>query len=152
MDYKIKLLELPDQPVLSMRTTTAVEDLPKFLGKAYNGIMQYITELGKGPSGMPFAAYYNLDMKALDIEAGFPVKTALPAKGEILSNVIPAAKFATTIHRGSYDTMVPAYEALNDWIKANNYEATGVAYEYYLNDPNSDPSIVAETEIRFPLK
>ena len=152
MDYEIKLLELPDQHVLSMRTTTAMEDLPKFLGKAYNDVMQYMTELGQGPSGMPFAAYYNLDMKALEIEAGFPVATALPAKGEILSNVIPAAKFATTIHRGSYDTMVPAYEALNDWIKANNYEATGVAYEYYLNDPSSDPSIVAETEVRFPLK
>jgi hypothetical protein len=24
--------------------------------------------------------------------------------------------------------------------------------EYYLNDPSADPSVVAETEIRFPLK
>ena len=46
MSYEIKLLELPDQPTLVMRSTM--------------------------PVGMPFGAYYNLDMNALDVEAGFP--------------------------------------------------------------------------------
>jgi effector-binding domain-containing protein len=152
MNYEIKLIELPDQPVLSSRSILAVENLPEFFGKVYGSIIAYLEELGESPSGMPFAAYYNLDMSALDVEAGFPVAKALPARGEIRSGVIPAGKFLTTIHRGSYDTVEPAYNALADWAKANRLEPTGIAYEYYLNDPTEDPSVVAETEIRFPVQ
>ena len=152
MDYEIKLLDLPAQPVLVMRTVTPVEKLPEFFGKAFGGVMAYLGELGEAPSGMPFGAYYNLDMQALEVEAGFPVASKLPDKGEIKCQEIPAGKFVSTIHHGAYDTMVPAYEALTEWAKANHFEPSGVAFEYYLNDPNEDPSIVAETEVRFPVK
>jgi effector-binding domain-containing protein len=152
MSYEIKLFELPDQPVLVMRTVTPVEKLPEFFGKAFSAIMARLAALGEQPSGMPYGAYYNLDMKALDVEAGFPVSKKLPDEGELKCTIIPGGKYVTTVHRGSYDTMVPAYNALNEWIKDNGYEATGIAYEYYLNDPSADPSIVAETEVRLPVK
>ena len=152
MSYEIKLIELPDQPTLTMHTTIAVEKLPEFFGKAYGGIMAYLGELGEYPSGMPFGAYYNLDMSALDVEAGFPVSKALPGKGEVAATVIPGGKFITTIHKGAYDSVEPAYNALAEWAKQNGYEPTGVAYEFYLNDPSENPSIVPETEIRYPLK
>ncbi len=152
MTYEIKLLELPDQPALAMRTVTSVEKLPEFFGKAYSSIMARLTALGEYPAGMPFGAYYNLDMTALDVEAGFPVTKVLPDEGELKCTVIPGGKYLSTLHRGAYDSVGPAYEALAEWAKANGYEPTGLAYEYYLNDPSQDPSIVAETEIRFPLK
>ncbi|RJQ39800.1 MAG: AraC family transcriptional regulator [Anaerolineaceae bacterium] len=41
---------------------------------------------------------------------------------------------------------------MTNYIKQKGYEPTGVAYEYYLNDPNEDPSMKPETEICFPLK
>lgn len=152
MSYEIKLLELPDQPALTVRTITAVENLPTFFGKAYKAVMDYLAELGESPAGMPFGAYFNMDMSALDIEAGFPVAKSLPAKGDVNSIIIPAGKYLSTLYRGDYDKMEPAYSAMNEWAKANGYEPTGIVYEYYLNDPSEDPSIVAETEIRFSLK
>lgn len=92
-----------------------------------------------------------MDMSALDIEAGFPVAKVLPVKGELQSHVIPGGNFISTVHQGAYDTVSPAYDALA-WAKANHYEPIGIAYEYYLNDPGADSSVVAKTEIRFPLK
>ena len=152
MEYEIKLLDLPAQPVLVMRAVLPVEKLPEFFGKAFGGVMAYLAEIGEAPTGMPFGAYYNLDMSALEVEAGFPVAHKLPDKGEVICKEIPAGKFISTVHRGAYDTMVPAYEAMTEWAKAKHLEPSGVAYEYYLNDPNADPSIVAETEVRFPVK
>ena len=152
MKYECKIIEVRDQPVLAIRTITAVENLPAFFGEAYGSIMRYLGELGEQPVGMPFAAYYNLDMKALDVEAGFPVARNLPEKGKIKSSKINAGKFGITLHTGSYDSVGPAYEALTDFVKQKGYEPTGVAYEYYLNDPTEDPSVKPETEIRFPLK
>jgi effector-binding domain-containing protein len=135
-----------------MRTVTAVENLPAFFGKAYGAIITYLKSLKEEPAGMPFGAYYNMDMSALDVGAGFPVAKALPASGEIKCITIPGGKYVSTVHRGAYDTVEPAYDALNKWANDNGYEPTGLAYEYYLNDPNEDPAIVAETEIRLPLK
>ena len=37
---------------------------------------------------MPFAAYYNMDMSALDVEAGFPVSKNLPGKDNIKAGKI----------------------------------------------------------------
>ncbi|MGV8026465.1 MAG: GyrI-like domain-containing protein [Anaerolineaceae bacterium] len=152
MNYECKIIEVGDQPVLAIRTITAVENLPAFFGEAYGSIMEYLGELGEQPVGMPFAAYYNMDMKTLDVEAGFPVARNLPAKEKIKSGKIAAGKFAITLHIGSYDSCAPAYEALTDFVKQKGYEPIGIAYEYYLNDPAEDPSIKPETEIRFPLK
>jgi len=152
MVYEIKILELPDQPTLVMRTTTPVEKLPGFFGKAYGGIMAYLGELGEQPAGMPFGAYYNLDMTALDVEAGFPVSRQIEARGEVESGMIPGGRFISTIHEGAYDSVQPAYDALTGWAEENGEEPTGIAYEYYLNDPNESPDVVPLTEIRFPLK
>ena len=152
MKYTIKLMELHDQPTLTMRAIYPVEKLPEFFGIAYSGVMVYLQELGEAPSGMPFGVYYNLDMSALDVEAGFPVSRVLPGKGEISASIIPGGKYISTLHMGSYDSMEPAYDALNEWAKKNSYEPTGIAYEYYLNDPSINPDVIPETEIRLPIK
>jgi len=149
MAYKINLLEFPDQPTLIMRETHSVEQLPTFFGKAFGGVMAYLNELGEQPTGMPFGIYYNLDMSALDVEAGFPVGRSLPGKGDVRASVIPSGLFISTVHKGSYDSMEPAYDALSSWAKSNGYKPTSIAYEYYLNDPND--GVMAETEIRFPV-
>lgn len=117
MSYECRIIEVGAQPVLTIRTITAVENLPAFFGGAYGSIMKYLGELGEQPVGMPFAAYYNMDMKALDVEAGFPVARNLPEKGKIRSNKIAAGKFGITLYIGSYDSVCPAYEALTDFEK-----------------------------------
>lgn len=67
MEYVIKMLDLHDQPTLTMRAIYPVEKLPEFFGIAYSGVMAYLQELGETPVGMPFGIYYNLDMSALDV-------------------------------------------------------------------------------------
>ncbi|RYD03612.1 hypothetical protein N752_18740 [Desulforamulus aquiferis] len=100
MDYKFELNEQQAQPVLSMRTRTAVGNLPQELGKAYHTIINYLNELGEKPFEAPFAAYYNMDMEDLDVEMGFPVAKPLPGKGEIKSSEIPAGSRSHACTRG----------------------------------------------------
>jgi len=152
MTYECKIIETEDQPVLTVRTTAAVEKLPQFFGEAYGSIMRYLAEMGEQPVGMPFAAYYNMDMQALDVEAGFPVARDLAGKGNIKAGKIGGGKYAVTLHIGSYDSVGPAYEALADFVKQQGFEVGKIAYEYYLNDPSEDANIQPQTEIRFPLR
>jgi effector-binding domain-containing protein len=151
MSYECEAKEQPTQPTSSIRTSTPVQDLPQVLGKAYGAIGQYLGELGEQPVGPPFAAYYNLDMQNLDVEIGFPVSRRLPGKDDIEASQIPGGKVATCIYTGPYSEMEPAYNALSQWIEDNGYQAIGVAYEMYLDDPAQTPPQELKTQILFPL-
>ena len=152
MSFKIELSEQPAQPVLSIRTRTAVGNLPQVLGKAYGDIIQYLNELGEQPLGPAFTAYYNMDMEDLDIEIGFPVARPLAGKGEIAASQIPAGKQVSCFHKGPYNKVEPVYNAMMQWINENGYTPTGVAYEFYYNSPDEVPESELLTKVMFPLQ
>jgi effector-binding domain-containing protein len=149
--YSCEIKDQPERPTLSVRARAAVQDLPQLFGQTYGALMQYMNEMGTQPAGMPFAAYYNMDMQNLDVEIGFPVTKPLPDRGEIKCVALSAGKYASTMHVGPYDAVGPAYEALTQYVKAHGYEPTGVAYEFYFSEPETPPE-KNQTQIVFPLK
>jgi effector-binding domain-containing protein len=120
--------------------------------KAYSAIAQYLQEQGEHPESPAYAAYYNMDMQNLDVEIGFPVSRKLQGKKDIKTSKIPAGNYASCVFTGPYSDIEPAYNALLQWIKENEYEVTGIAYELSLNDPDITPPNELKTEILFPLK
>ncbi len=152
MSNQVEVKDQPAQPVLSVRTRASADQLPMLCGKWFGEIMTYLGAIGEYPAGPPFSAYYNMDMQNLDVELGFPVAKALPAKDEIKPGEIPAGKIASYLYVGPYGDCGPAYELVTKYITENGYTPTGVAYEYYLNDPNAIPHEEPQTLIVFPLK
>jgi effector-binding domain-containing protein len=152
MSSTCEIFEQAAQPTLTIRAHAAVQNLPQLMGQSFGAIAGYLGELGEAPAGAPFAAYYNMDMQDLDVEMGIPVSSKLPGRGEIQSTEIPAGKYVTSLHTGPYDQCGPVYEAMNRWIAEHNYEVTGVAYEFYLNDPGEVSPDQLKMQIIFPLK
>jgi effector-binding domain-containing protein len=146
-----KLFERPAQPAVTMRTTVPVDKLKDFLPRAFGAILAYIGEMGAQPAGTPFACYHNMDVQALDVEAGFPVSRALPPRGEMLAAEIPAGQCAGCMHVGSYESLSATYEALARWVAERKLQPTGEAYEYYHTGPETPPEQTL-TQIVFPLK
>jgi effector-binding domain-containing protein len=151
MDLKFELIERNIQPTLSIRTTASVEDLPTVLGNAYQKIMNYLSEIGEYPSDAPFVAYYNMDMEHLDIEIGFPVKNQLPTRNYIESSELPSGTYVQCIHIGPYSELKATYNSLMKWMGENQHEWSGVAYEFYLNDPSEVIEEKLETRIMILL-
>jgi len=152
MDCKCEIKELPAQPVLSIRARCAVQELPQLLGVSFGAIAQHLGRLGEQPAGAPFVVYYNMDMQNLDVEIGFPVSHSLSEQGKIQASQIFDGKFATCLYVGSYDDAAPAYDSLTKFVAEKGFEPTGVAYEFYLNDPQTVPPAELQTQIYFPLK
>lgn len=140
------------QPVLSVRTRSAVRDLPMVLGREFGKVALYLNDLGELPSAPPFVGYFNMDMDDLDIEVGFPVAKKLPGKDDIKAGEIPAGEYVTLMYTGSYENIEEAYNALTEWTEENCREMTGVAYEFYYNDPGDTPADELQTKIMLPLK
>lgn len=152
MTYECQLLERPVQPTLVLRTRASVQMMPQVLGQAWGAIMQHAGRIGAQPSGPPFVAYHNMDMQDLDLEIGFPFIERLSGEGDVRSGEIPAGKAAECLHVGPYDQVGAAYEALQKWVEANGYVPSGVAYEFYLNDPQTTPASELQTRVVFPLR
>lgn len=150
-EYECKLRDEPARPVLTMRARMPVQGIPAFLGKAYGAIAAYLAEKGQAPVEPIYAAYYNMDMLDMDVEAGMGVAQPVPGRGDIAAGEIPAGTHAYCLHVGPYDQIQPAYEAVMRFVAAGGRQPTGVAYEIYLNDP-SIPGVVPATEVVLPLK
>ena len=149
---KCEVKEQKVQHSLSIRKTTSVQNLPEVLGESYMKIMQYMGEIGEFPTGAPYTAYFNMDMQNLEVEIGFPVATKLPEKGSIKPSEIPAGKYASCLYTGPYNEIESAYKTLTKWIDDNGYEPSGIAYEFYLNDPGETSPEKLQTQILFLLK
>jgi len=152
MEYEIILEEKAAQPTIAVRTRTAVQNLPQVLGKAYDDIMNYLMAIGVQPAGAPYVGYFNMDMQDLDIEIGFPVAEVLEGKDHIQASEIPAGKQVSCLHVGPYHKVEAAYNAMMEWVTVNGYTATGISYEFYLNDPENTPESELLTRVVFPLK
>ena len=152
MAHTCEIKQQAAQHTLVVRKHTAGSDLPAFFGAAYGAVMQYLGALGEAPVGPPFALYHNMDMQDLDLEIGFPFALPVGGGGEILAGEIPGGKAAGCLHVGPYDQVGAAYRALQKWIEAGGYTPSGVAYESYLNDPQTTPAAELQTQVVFPLK
>jgi effector-binding domain-containing protein len=152
MALDIELVEQETQTVMFIRTRTTFADMPKVIGESYGKIMQYLGEISEQPAGMPYAAYYNLDMQDMDLEMGFPVAKPLPGNGELKPGEIPAGKYVTCLYKGPYSQMEQAYNEVFKWLQENGRELTGVYYEYYYNSPMEVPESELLTKIAIPVK
>ncbi len=152
MSIKCEMVELEVQKTLCKRTRCAMQNLPSLIEKTYLEIIQYMGEIGEQPSGVPYIGYFNMDMNDLEVEIGFPVSKDMAEKENIIMSEIPAGKYATVIHMGSYTKLESSYNILMEWMEENHLQGTYIGYEYYLNDPGKFPEDKLETKILFQLK
>lgn len=152
MSYLLQIVETEEQPVLSVKITTSVSNIPNVVGRIYGQIANYIVEKGEEPIGPALIAYYNMDMENLIIEIGFPVARKFDGKDDIVLRHIPAGRKATVFHKGAYSEIGPVYEQLTKYIREKGYEPTGVVYEYYYNSPGEIPESELLTKVEFLLK
>lgn len=85
----------------------------------------------------------------MDVEAAFPVAEAHPD-----TRTLPGGPYACTIHRGGYESVSGAYEAIGKWIGEHpEYEIAGPGFERYIKDENDGiPPESYETGVLFPVK
>lgn len=105
------------------------------------------------------AYYYGEPGDDMEVEIGFMVPEAyddgyIMGNGEVMSiHTAPAmTTAASVIHRGSYDGIGAAWNALVKWISESGYYISGPCCEVYLNDPDQVPPEEYLTELQVPVE
>jgi effector-binding domain-containing protein len=151
-DYEIVLKKSSPLKVVAIH-----EILPNYsaTGQLFQKIAPYVYKSGSQMTGPPMLIIYDEGFKEkdVDVEVAFPIAKDVPSKGEFKCKELPGyEQMATTIHKGSYDTVGGAYGALMKWVEANGYQIIGPCREIYFTDPSSGtPPSEYVTEIQFPV-
>ena len=144
---KPKIDTRPNQAYMGIRTITPFKGMSKAIGRLSEEMNAWVDEYKVKTAGPPFLRYHVIDMRGfMDIEFGFPVRTALPDDGQVKANVLPAGRYASLIYSGGG---ISGNRALIEWVRAQGLEFDHWdteqgdnfrgRYETYLTDPKVEP-------------
>jgi hypothetical protein len=81
---------------------------------------------------------------------GVEVTRSFETAGEVRATETPEGEAAVAIHRGPYNRMNEAHDAIREWMAAHRREPAGYSWEIY-GDPTPNPA-ETETTVVYLLK
>jgi effector-binding domain-containing protein len=81
---------------------------------------------------------------------GVQVTRAFDGAGEVYATGTPGGEAAVAVHRGPYQRIYEAHDAIKEWTAAHGRESAGLSWEIY-GDPAPDPADT-ETTVVYLLK
>lgn len=151
---RIRIEEVPAQPVAVVRRQVPVTALPAFSAEAAGTIEAAVAAAGGVVAGPLFAWYHEPPAGAVvDVSAGFVVAgLSVGDLGEVEVRVRPGALAAVALHVGPYDTLADTYRELDVWLDTRQLDPSDEIWEEYLSDPEADPDPATwETRLVRPL-
>jgi len=122
------------------------EVAPGAVGSAWRPALDKVWEFIRSQPGLR-ADGHNIFLYHHPTESGGPilcdfgveVTRAFETAGEVYATETPGGEAAVAIHRGPYDRMNEAHDAIRKWIAANGKVLDGQSWEIY-GDPTPDPA------------
>jgi hypothetical protein len=133
------------------------EVAPGEVGSAWGPAVGQVWDFIRGQPGLWTGGhnvflYHHSKEPGAPIVCDFGVEVTRPfdTTGEVYATETPEGDAVVAIHRGPYDRMHEAYNAIDQWMAANRRESGGQSWEIY-GDPTPDPAHT-ETTIAHLLK
>jgi effector-binding domain-containing protein len=147
MAYDIEVVDCAEQPTAVVAVDTTWPELPAAAGAAFDDVWAFLrSNEGLRTDGHNVILYLDGQPRA---EVGVIVTEGFPDAGRVTASVLPRATVARTVHRGSYEHLADAHQAVHSWCSANGRAMTGVRWEIY-GDWHEDESQL-ETEVAWVL-
>jgi AraC family transcriptional regulator len=81
-----------------------------------------------------------------------PVAAHASSSAGVIADTLPGGLVATMMHVGPYDKLTESHAAIQQWIEAEGFVATGAPWEFYITDPADFPDPADwKTELFWPV-
>jgi AraC family transcriptional regulator len=145
MDVTIK--DQPELRVAGIRHIGPYQQIGQEFGRL-GGLLK-----GPPPAGSQMIAVYHDDPAVtapdqLRSDAAMTVPGNGRAPDGLIEQRVPAGRYASTVHKGSYEGLPATWDALkNDWLPKSGHRMGHPSYEVYLNNPMTTEKSELLTEI-----
>lgn len=153
MDYQIEIVEAAPQRVAAVKKHSSMRTIGDDIQAGFGSLMSVLGRGDASASGSPLLVFHDVIDDQTDgaVEICLPIDRYIPGNGEVYERQLEGGTLATTIHRGPYEEIAPAYQAVTGWISAHGHEIAGPPREVYLNNPTQVPSDQLLTRVEFPI-
>lgn len=127
----VEIEHLERQPVVCVRTTGPVADLPTMVGDSIAALGAFLRQQGIQPAGPPYVRYHAFGETETDFELGVPVAEPIAGAGRIEAGELAGGAAVSTWHIGPHEQLGAAYTRIQDWLKQQHREPDGPAREVY---------------------
>ncbi len=155
MEYSITKREITPQPVLAVRRRVKPDAMAAALAEIFGEIFVFAQSTGTALAGQPLTRFVQWGPGLITIDGCLPVATPFTGEpsGNVRAGTLPGGPVATMLHTGPYDKLVGAHAAVQQWIEAQDFVASGAPWETYITDPTEYPDPKDwKTEIFWPLE
>ncbi len=150
MTHEVAIKVIETQLVSSHRTASTYQGVFEAIPAGFGRVFERLQQANIEPGGIPFTIFH----KAPDADTIGEVEMCIPvgtAHKSVATSEILGGPVAAVVHKGPYDEMGPAYEALAKWIAEHGHEAVGPTREIYFNSPADVAPHELLTELQWPI-
>jgi effector-binding domain-containing protein len=137
--YQVETKTVEAQTVLQIHLEVAPTDLGARYAEAFEALYPYAVEQGATVAGAPYGCYHEFTAERVVVDIGVPLSRTVPPSGEMQPGQLPAGEIAFATHRGSYQHVQRAHEAVKRWLQGHGRQASGAPCEIYEVGPGQVP-------------
>jgi effector-binding domain-containing protein len=121
---------------------------------SFKNVYAFLDRQGIKPAGPAMTIYTASDDAGFEFQAAVPIAEAPkdPPKGDLTVGTSPEGKALKFVHRGSYDSLDAAYDAITHYLDEKKLEAKDMYVEQYQTDLLTTPEDNLVIEVLVPIK
>ncbi len=135
-------MAVAQRPTAVIAATTTWEEFPALWQRLLDQVYAHLREHGAARQG-PNVMFYKDQVPR--VEVGVELVSPCPPGGPVIRSHLPAGRVARTVHRGPYEGLGAAHDAVARWCAAHGLPLAGPRWEVY-GDWHDDPAQL-ETDV-----
>lgn len=148
----VQIVNQPNLRIAGIRHIGPYHEIGREFGRL-GGLLK-----GPPPAGSQMIALFHDDPAVtppdkLRADAALTLPASTPAPSGLIEQRIPAGRYAKAIHKGGYEGLPAAWNALkSEWLPNSGHKMGGPSYEVYVNNPMTAAKDDLLTEIYLRLE
>jgi hypothetical protein len=154
MDNEMKVLRIAPQPVVFRRATVPLKAAAAFYVETMQAVHDALTAIGAPLKAGPYTRLLRITPQGTaDVEAGFPVETAVAGLEGFRSGFLPGGTAIEKIHIGPLDTVRQTQmQMLAELGSLYRFVQDGPGWVYYLTDPSKTAAEDFRAMVVMPIR